>query len=169
MNQELEDRLLAVIDRERREGCTMADAGLIAPALRRWRSYERRYPKHKDRSHDHRARDLVKGFMALFPDHDYDPGCLKHLAESFAAILDPEVSEDPVVAHGPSPADCQVCGGLQFVVTGRVGHWEGRKGGGDMFGARCSECGTFWVGKVRGMNPLDLNWEIESAPWWDDV
>lgn len=79
--------LEAIIARERQQGCPMATETLIAPAIRRWRSYERRYPRHKDRSLAHRAADLEKGLQALYPNHRYDPGCLQHLAQSFAEVL----------------------------------------------------------------------------------
>lgn len=79
--------LAAIVERERAGGCPMASASLIEPALRRWRSYERRNKRNKDKSFDHRVLDLTKGLLALFPDHGYDKSCLTHLAESFAAAL----------------------------------------------------------------------------------
>jgi len=65
----------------------MADESLIEPALRRWRSYERRNKRNKDKSLKHRAHDLEKCLIALYPNHGYDPGCIRHLAESFAEVL----------------------------------------------------------------------------------
>ena len=76
----------AIIARERKDGCPMASEDLIAPALRRWRSYERRFKRHKDKSLKHRAHDLEKGlreYRGLY----YDPGCIRHLAQSFAEVL----------------------------------------------------------------------------------
>jgi hypothetical protein len=80
-------QLKAIIDREAKDGCSMADDSLIESALRRWKSYDRRFPRHKDKSLEHRAHDLEKGFLALFPDHTYDQLCLRHLAKSFAEVL----------------------------------------------------------------------------------
>jgi hypothetical protein len=81
-------RLLgAIVERERADGCTMADEELIQPALRRWRSYDRRFQRHRDKSLAHRAHDLEKGLLELFPDHRYDPGCIHHLAQQFALAL----------------------------------------------------------------------------------
>ena len=65
----------------------MASESLIEPALRRWRSYERRFKHHKDKSLKHRAHDLEKGLLEWYPDYGYDPGCISHLAQSFAEIL----------------------------------------------------------------------------------
>jgi hypothetical protein len=79
--------LTAVIHRERDAGCCMADESLIGPAIRRWKSYERRHRRSKMESLETRAADLKKGFLSLFPAHDYDAACLGHIAESFAAIL----------------------------------------------------------------------------------
>jgi hypothetical protein len=79
--------LQAIIDRERNDGCTMASESLIAPALRRWRSYDRRFKNHKDKSLKHRTHDLEKGLLKGFPDHLHDQGCIRHLAQSFANIL----------------------------------------------------------------------------------
>jgi hypothetical protein len=79
--------LKTIILRERQDGCPMASECLIEPALRRWRSYERRFQRHKDKSLKHRAHDLEKGLLEIYPDGGYDPGCIRHLAESFAAAL----------------------------------------------------------------------------------
>ena len=79
--------LKAIIARERKDGCPMASESLIEPALRRWKSYERRFRRHKDKSLQHRAHDLEKGLLNLYPNQDYDPGCIRHLAESFAEAL----------------------------------------------------------------------------------
>lgn len=81
------EQLRAIVARERDEGCTMADESLIAPALRRWGSYDRRFRKHRTRTLEHRAHDLELGLRELFPDHRYDPGCLQHLARSFTEAL----------------------------------------------------------------------------------
>jgi hypothetical protein len=81
-------RLLnAIIAREREDGCPMACESLIEPALRRWRSYERRFKLHKDKSLQHRAHDLEKGILEWYPNFGYDPGCIRHLAQSFAEAL----------------------------------------------------------------------------------
>ncbi len=77
----------------------MADEGLIGPALRRWKSYERRNRRSKDQSLEHRALDLKKGFLALFPNHDYDEACLAHLAQSFAEALSQGFVESPSRSH----------------------------------------------------------------------
>ncbi len=88
MDTEAATQLLdLIISREQSAGCPMADAQLIEPTLRRWRSYERRFRRHRDQSLEHRAGDLEKGLRELFPTGNYDPGCLRHLAESFATAL----------------------------------------------------------------------------------
>jgi hypothetical protein len=79
--------LESIIARERKDGCAMAVESLIEPALRRWRSYERRNNRNKNKSFEHRVLDLKKGLLALFPDHTYDEACLSHLARSFAEAL----------------------------------------------------------------------------------
>jgi hypothetical protein len=79
--------LESIISRERKDGCPMAHESLIEPAVRRWRSYERRNRRNKIKQLEHRAHDLEQGLRALFPDHSYDPGCLRHLARSFAEVL----------------------------------------------------------------------------------
>ena|SRR5688572_9732895 len=79
--------LKAVVARERIAGCPMASENLIEPALRRWKSYGRRFKRHKDKSLEHRAHDLEKGLIATYPDYAYVPGCVRHLAQSFAEIL----------------------------------------------------------------------------------
>lgn len=84
---EIRSAILAVIDSEKADGCCMADDSLIAPAIRRWKSYRRRNKKNKNPTLEHRTHDLFKGLVELFPEHNYDPGCLRHLAESFAQIL----------------------------------------------------------------------------------
>jgi hypothetical protein len=86
--------LKAIVDRERADGCSMASESLIAPALRRWRSYGRRFRNHKDKSLKHRAHDLEKGLLEGFSDYSYDPGCIRHLAQSFANILFGGSSDD---------------------------------------------------------------------------
>jgi hypothetical protein len=91
--------LRAIIARERADGCVMADEILIQPALRRWRSYDRRF--RRDKSLAHRARDLEKGLIELFPGHTYDPGCVRHLAEQFAEALSGATSGN---AAGPGHA-----------------------------------------------------------------
>lgn len=109
MDDETSARLLGeVVARERGAGCPMAGEALIRPALRRWRSYGRRFPRHGDGSLAHRAHDLEKGLIALFPDFGYDPGCLRHLAESFAAALlagaeGPGAASPPRQPARPSP------------------------------------------------------------------
>jgi hypothetical protein len=92
--------LKAIVERERIDGCTTVSEDLIAPALRRWRSYERRFKNHKNRLFKHRAHDLEKGLLEGFPDHSYDPGCIRHLAQSSANILFERA--DPSVAHHQS-------------------------------------------------------------------
>ncbi len=79
--------LKAIIAREQKDGCPMASETLIEPALRRWRSYERRFRRHKDKSLEHRAQDLEKGLLEWYPDYGYDPSCIRHLAQSFAKVL----------------------------------------------------------------------------------
>lgn len=80
-------QLLAVIDREHGNGCCMADPSLIEPAIRRWRGYDRRNKRNKNKTFEHRVLDLKKGLLTLFPDYDYDESCIGHIAESFAEIL----------------------------------------------------------------------------------
>ncbi len=84
--------LKAIIAREKKDGCTMAMEEFIEPALRRWRSYERRFKRNKDKSLMHRAHDLEKGLLEWYPAlgygaFTYDPGCIRHLAQSFAEVL----------------------------------------------------------------------------------
>jgi hypothetical protein len=82
--------LKAIIAEERSQGCLMADEFFIEPALRRWRSYDRRLKRHKDKSLEHRAHDPEKGLLDWYVEHHgfgYDPGCIRHLAHSFAKIL----------------------------------------------------------------------------------
>jgi len=76
----------AIIVRERKNGCPMASEDLIEPALRHWRSYERRFKRHKDKSLAHRAHDLEKGLRGYCAPY-YDSGCIRHLAQSFAEVL----------------------------------------------------------------------------------
>lgn len=80
----------ALIAEERGRGCPMADEFFIELALRRWRSYDRRLKRHKDKSLEHRAHDLEKGLLDWHVEHrgyGYAPGCIRHLAQSFAEIL----------------------------------------------------------------------------------
>jgi hypothetical protein len=82
----------AIIAREKKDGCPMAIEAFIDPALRRWRSYERRFRRHKDKSLKHRCHDLEKGLLEWYPTLGYgaltyDPGCIHHLARSFAEVL----------------------------------------------------------------------------------
>jgi hypothetical protein len=79
--------LKSIIERERKDGCPMAHENLIQPAVRRWKSYERRNKRSKDKSLAHRAHDLEKGLLRLFPDYSCDRSCIRHLAESFAVVL----------------------------------------------------------------------------------
>jgi hypothetical protein len=55
--------LKAIIAREKTNGCPMAMESLIEPALRRWKTYDRRFTRHKDKSLKHRAHDLEKGLL----------------------------------------------------------------------------------------------------------
>src|SRR5262245_24949900 len=91
--------LQAIIDRERNDGCTMASESLIAPALRRWRSYDRRFKNHKGKSLRHRAHDLERGLLQVVPDHSYDQGCIRHLAQSFAYILFEGRADSSLAGH----------------------------------------------------------------------
>jgi hypothetical protein len=80
----------AIIADECGKGCPMADELFIEPALRRWRSYNRRLKRHKDKSLEHRSRDLAKGLLDWYVEnhgYGYDPACIRHLAESFAKVL----------------------------------------------------------------------------------
>jgi hypothetical protein len=79
--------LEAIIYREQADGCPMATERLIAIALRRWKSYDRRFKRHTDKSLEHRAHDLDKGLRKSCPNHSYDPGCTRHLVQSFAEVL----------------------------------------------------------------------------------
>ena len=89
VSERITAQLRAVIDREHADGCCMADASLIEPAIRRWRGYMRRNKRNKkrNRTFEHRVLDLKKGLLALCPDHTYDESCIAHIAESFAEIL----------------------------------------------------------------------------------
>jgi hypothetical protein len=86
--------LKAIIARERKDGCPMASEDFIEPALRRWRSYERRFKRHKDKSLKHRAHDLEKGLRECCAPY-YDPGCIRHLAQSFAEVLMEDSFDNP--------------------------------------------------------------------------
>ena len=90
--------LKSIVERERESGCPMACESLIEPALRRWKSYDRRNTRNKDKSLEHRVIDLTKGLIALFPDHGYDKSCLTHLAQSFAIVLRQDAKETPPMA-----------------------------------------------------------------------
>src|SRR5216683_579521 len=92
--------LKAIIAREKKDGCTMAMEEFIEPALRRWRSYERRFKRNKDKSLMHRAHDLEKGLLEWYPAlgygaFTYDPGCIRHLAQSFAEVFFKGSEEKP--------------------------------------------------------------------------
>jgi hypothetical protein len=92
--------LKGIIQRERLQGCPMADESLIGPAVRRWNGYDRRNKRNKDKSLKHRTLDLEKGLLALFPKHNYDPACIAHLARSFAEVLYQDHPQDkPVAGH----------------------------------------------------------------------
>jgi hypothetical protein len=96
--------LRAIIARERQQGCTTASECLIEPALRRWRSYSRRFKNHRDKSQKHRSHDLEKGLLEWHSSFSlgYDPGCIRHLAESFAEALSPGATN-----HSGSPHACK--------------------------------------------------------------
>ena len=91
--------LESIIARERKDGCPMADSSLIEPALRRWKSYERRNKRNKNKSLEHRVLDLKMGFLALFPEPTYDEVCLTHLAQSFAEVLQGGTIDEGVKSH----------------------------------------------------------------------
>ena len=84
-------QLREVVERELGDGCCMAAHSLIEPAIRRWRGYERRNARNRNRTFQHRVVDLRKGLLVLFPDHEYDEACIAHLAQSFAEILEREL------------------------------------------------------------------------------
>ena len=80
----------ALIAEERGNGCPMADDLFIDPALRRWNSFDRRSKRQRHQSLTHRTQDLEKGLIEWYIQHHgygYDPACIRHLAQSFAAIL----------------------------------------------------------------------------------
>lgn len=97
--------LRAIVVREQKNGCPMAGEYLIEPALRRWRSYERRNKRNKNKSLEHRVLDLKKGLMTLFPNHTYDEACLAHLAQSFVEALHQERA-DGGSDSSPQPGSC---------------------------------------------------------------
>lgn len=101
--EEMVAKLAGVIEAEKADGCCMADALLIKPAIRRWLGYERRNQRSKDKSLQHRTLDLKKGLLALFPDYSYDEACITHLAESFAVVLNELSSHDS--AHSTNTGD----------------------------------------------------------------
>jgi hypothetical protein len=72
----------------------------------------------------------------------------------------------PDAAEIPTPTDCIVCGSNDFESLGRVGHWDGKSQGGDIFGAVCNSCETVWVGKSYESDVSDVHWVIEDDPWW---
>jgi hypothetical protein len=101
--------LKAIIAREKKGGCTMAIEAFIEPALRRWKSYDRRFRRHKDKSLKHRTHDLEKGLLEWYPalgygEFTYDPCCIRHIALSFAEVLFQGSTKDSVnAAHQKSP------------------------------------------------------------------
>jgi len=100
--------LTRIIVWERDRGCPMADESVIEPALRRWQSYARRFKSSKRKTREHRAHDLEKGLLELHPDLNYDPGCIRHLALSFAEALSAENACDPgASSHQNRVADHQ--------------------------------------------------------------
>lgn len=70
---------------------------VVAVAIRRWRSFQRRSRPNK-RTPELRIRDLVQGFRQAWPDRliYLEPGEYERLAESVAPALD---------AHDISPPD----------------------------------------------------------------
>lgn len=87
----------ALIAEERSKGCPMAVDRFIEPALRRWSSYDRRFKRHKGKSLEHRTHDLEKGLLEWYVEnrgYGYVPGCISHIAQSFAAILHEEIKPD---------------------------------------------------------------------------
>jgi hypothetical protein len=101
--------LECIIARERKDGCPMAHESLIAPAVRRWKTYKRRNKRNKNKSLEHRAHDLEKGLLALFPDHSYDPGCLHHLAQSFAEVFFKGSVDDSETSRHTTVGEKKVC------------------------------------------------------------
>ena len=71
----------------------MACDSLIGLAIRRWKTYSRRHPKHKNPSLDDRSNDILKGFIDSYDNFEYVPNCLKHIAESFSLILNGQSTE----------------------------------------------------------------------------
>ena len=98
-HETLHATLAGIVQRDRDAGCCMADESLIEPAIRRWRSYGRRHRRSKTESLESRAADLKKGFLLLFPMYDYDEACLRHIAESFAAVLSGNANQIDILDH----------------------------------------------------------------------
>ncbi len=63
----------------------------------------------------------------------------------------------------PVPDFCNVCGHDNINAVGRVGHCDGKTGGGDMHAATCPKCDTSWIASF-GSNPTP--WNIADDPWW---
>lgn len=91
--------LKAIIAREEKDGCPMATKFLIEPALCRWKTYDRRFKRHKRKSLDHLAHDLEKGLIESIPDFGYDRLCIRHLARSFAEVLFEGATSNPANGH----------------------------------------------------------------------
>jgi hypothetical protein len=83
--------LTAVVERLNAAGDIWECAGeeIARIALRRWSSYERRHPKQKRVSDDHRILDLAKGLQSHFePDTPFTPfSDWSRLAEALAEVL----------------------------------------------------------------------------------
>ena len=155
-----------VIAFERDAGCTMANEFLINVAVRRWNSFERRHKKSKTVTLSQRSKDLLKGFLAQFPEHNYVEACLKHIADSFTLILCSGDDKSGEILNNLSPISCSNCGSIEFEPYGIVGRWEGKDSGGDMIGAVCLRCNTAFRANLWGIPRAHEEWIVEHSPLW---
>ncbi|TWT75787.1 hypothetical protein CA13_73600 [Planctomycetes bacterium CA13] len=162
------ERLDEIVARERSAGCVMADESLIPIAVRRWKSFERRHQRSKNLTLVHRANDLLKIFLAQFPEHTYDHACLKHLADSFSLVLCASTDDRDPIMSKMAPISCTACGSTSFITHGRIGHWDGPNGGGDMLGAVCNNCELVFVSRVCGIPTAHADWSIDESSIWLD-
>lgn len=159
-------RLMEIVFRERKAGCTMADESLIPIAIRRWNSFERRHKKSKKPTLEHRARDLLKSFLEQFPEYSYDELCLKHLADSFSLVLCSSRESHGKILDRLLARTCPICESVSFEAYGRVGHWDGKNGGGEVLGAVCNTCRTALICRTTGIPTAHAEWSIEPSPMW---
>ena len=62
-----------------------------------------------------------------------------------------------------SPETCEKCGGSDFERRGRVGRWDGARGGGCIYEAVCLTCRTIW--ECRS-DPFEVRDKPKELRWW---